>query len=223
MRLSSTLLAMALAFGTATLAPIQTAEATTIAPLTIEQLTDASTLIVEGKVSRVWTEVDDHQKVWTRALVDVDTLHKGPADTPEQIVIDTLGGHHWDRVTAVEGQARFSEGEQVLVFLDVVSHGTRLTPAAMFHGKFTIRRAAGDTDKHAMRWIDRPNAAFDAQFLPYPAPEDRIYVDDLRAQISARVTAGWDGEPIPGISEARLRQINEPQNRTTRVVREETR
>lgn len=216
MRFHRTLTAAALLLGIALATPVPQADAKTIAPLTIEQLTDASTYIVEGKVERVWVEVDAKEQVWTRALVRIDTLFKGPADTGATIVIDALGGHAWNVSTYQELQPRFSVGEHVLVFLDVI-RDERIVPAAAFHGKFTIRRAPEDTEKHAMRWISRPNAPYDAQFLPYPPAERRIYVDDLRGQIEARLEAGWDGESIPGISEERLREINGADRTTPRT------
>jgi len=54
----SGLVGIALWCATASLLP-QEAEATSFADLSIEQFTDASTWIVEGRVTRVWTELDD--------------------------------------------------------------------------------------------------------------------------------------------------------------------
>lgn len=221
MRLPRMILAAALLAGVGNIATVHTASATSLAPLTIDELTDASTYIVEGTVERVWVEEDDNGVVWTRAELRVDTVFKGP-DAPETVVIDAMGGHSWTRSTMVEAQARFSEGERALVFLDTIKGGTRLTPAGMFHGKFTIRRAAGDTRRHAMRWVGRPNAPFDAQFLPYPERDERLYIDDLHSQIRDSLADGWTGNAIPGISADKLEHINLPEKRQVRIVREAT-
>lgn len=218
MRLHRVLLAVALMAGTVGITPVQDAHATTIAPLTIEQLTVASTYVVEGVVTRVWVEEDEHGRIWTRAAIAVDTVFKGP-DAPDELIVDSLGGHDWDRSTVVQAQARFSEHERTLVFLDTIKNGTRLTPSANFHGKFTIRRAPGDTEPHVLRWVGKPNQAFDAQFLPYPSPEKRVYLDELHDSIRGSLTTGWDGESIPGISDDRLKKINTPEMRQIRIVR----
>lgn len=219
MRIRRILLAALLGLGALSPTLTESAYATTIAPLTTEQMTDASTYIVEGTITRVWVEEDEDGRVWTRAALSVDTVLKGP-DAPTELIIDTQGGHSWRSVTIVAGQARFSRGERTLVFLDTIRNGTRLTPVGQFYGKFTVRRAAGDSRAHAMRWHGAPNSAFDAQFLPYPAPEDRIYIDDLKGDIVNRLSTGWDGKPIPGIEAERLETINLPERR---IVREVTR
>ena len=219
MRIQRILVAALLGFAAMSPTLSEPAQATTIAPLTTEQMTDASTYIVEGTITRVWVEEDEDGRVWTRAALAVETVFKGP-DTPTELIIDSQGGHSWRSVTIVNGQARFSRGERTLVFLDTIRHGTRLTPVGQFYGKFTVRRAAGDTRSHAMRWHGTPNGPFDAQFLPYPAPEDRVYVDDLKDAIVNRLGTGWDGQPIPGIEAERLKTINLPERR---IVREVTR
>ena len=185
------------------------ARATSLAPLTIEQFTDSATWIVEGTVTRVWTELDDRGLVWTRAELDLDVVHKGPA-SPDRLVIDSFGGIHGDVRTSIPAQAVYSEGEQIFAFLDVIRHGRRIVPSAKFMGKYTVRRAAHDTRKYALQVhpSSRPGWKFDHRFLRHPSPEDRVYVDVLRSQVLARLDEGWDGEPIPGISNERLAEIN---------------
>lgn len=217
MRIRRILLGAALLLATASVAPIDSAQATSIAPLTTEQLTDASTYIVEGTVERVWVEEDDNGDVWTRALLKVDTVFKGP-DAPETLIIDAIGGHSWERVTRMQSQPRFSAQEKVLVFLDVIKFGTRLTPVGLVHGKYTIRRAPGETRHHVMRTPTLPNAAFDARFLAHPAIEDRVYLDDVQEAVRTRVDTGWDGSKIPGASQTLLERVNAPSHRVLREV-----
>ncbi len=208
----SGLLGIALMCATVGLSTPQHANATSFAHLTVDQFTDASTWIVEGRVTRVWSELDpeDAHKVWTRAEVEVDAVHKGPG-TPERIVIDSLGGRYGDTFLAISGRAVFSPGERLFAFLDTVDQGRRLTPVSMFQGKLTVRRAAGETRKHVLQVHPKssPDYEFDHRFLPHPPPEQRIYLDDLRAKVLARVQVGWDGQPIPGISNEKLAEIND--------------
>jgi len=203
------LAALAAVIGVAIVTP---ARATSLAPLTIEQMTDGATWIVEGTVQEVWTEIDaETGRVWTRASLDVTDVLKGPSD-PTTLVIDSEGGTSGAVTTTISGRAQFSEGEDVFVFLDVV-RGERLVPVAKYMGKYTLRRAPGETRQHAMTWHGDGYTPFDARFLPHPPPEARLYVDDLRAQVVQRLSQPWDGAPIPGIDHARLAEINAPDRR----------
>lgn len=202
------LLAIALA-----LAPAP-ARATSLAPLTEAQLTDAATYIVKGTVTSVWTEVDDRGYVWTRAGVEVDEVYKGP-DDPDFLVVDAMGGEVGERRMVVPSSARFSVGEHTLMFLAEIDHGRKLTPVGMFLGKYTIRRAPGDVREHVIRY-NRTEEAFDHRFLPYAPPEQREYLDDLLQRVETHLDVGWDGRPIPGISAQKLEEINTPARRLRR-------
>ena len=191
-----------------------TAEATTLADLTDDQITDAATYIVRGKILDVWTEVDDRGLVWTRAAVDVQHTYKGP-DSPDFLVVDAMGGVHGERHMMVPASARYSEGEDVLLFLDTIDFGRKLATVGMYLGKYTLRRAPGDARPHAMRWTTE-EADYDGRFLPHPAPERRVYADDLIGRVEARLVTGWDGQAIPGLTETELRKINTPEMRKRR-------
>ena len=183
--------------------------ASDFAPITMEQMVDASTYVIRGTVKQVWTEQDQNGRIWTRARVQVTQSVKGKA--PAELVIDVMGGTVGDTRASVWGMSRFSVNEDVLVFVEQLDNG-RWTSFGMFQGKYTIRRAARDTRLHAMRWHGHPDVPFDHRFLPYPAPEKRQYLEDMVDRIEARVDAGWDGKPVPGVSMEKLRQINVNQN-----------
>ena len=54
------------------------AEATTMVPLSIDQMVDLSSTVVRGKVTNVWTEPDSTtHTVWTYAQVEVEKVFKG--------------------------------------------------------------------------------------------------------------------------------------------------
>lgn len=181
------------------------ASATTFAELTLEQFTDAATYIVEGHVEEVWTELDPQTSmVWTRARVSITETYKGP-DQPVELIIDSAGGRVGDYEVYIPGAASFSEGEDIFVFL--AENGPRWVPISKFQGKYTIRRATGERQKHAMLWHGRRGETYDARFLPHPAPEHRLYLDELRQRVLDQLAVGWDGQPIPGISTARLQVV----------------
>lgn len=185
------------------------AHATSFAPMTIEQYTDASTYIVQGRVLEVWTELDaERLLVWTRARVAVDRTLKGP-DGPREIVVDSAGGAWGDYSVEVAGRAVFSVDEQVFLFLDQLADG-RLVPVGKYLGKYTVRRAPGERESYVRTWHPTPGEVFDARFLPHPADDERVYLADLEQRVEARLAAGWDGQPIPGLAPERLQIINTP-------------
>jgi hypothetical protein len=181
------------------------ANATDFAPVSLEQMVDASTMIIRGKVVRVWSEEDAHGLIWTRAEINVTESFKGRV--PTTLIVDSLGGTVGEHHASVWGTSRFSANEDAFIFVEKLDNG-RFSSFSMFNGKFTIRRAARDTELHLMKWHGNPAEPFDHRFLPYPAPEKRVYLNDFVERVEARVKAGWDGKPVPGVSMEALRKIN---------------
>jgi len=181
------------------------AHATTFAELTQQQRVDASVYVVEGRVTRVWTELDNNGMVWTRAAVEVDQVFKGKDDVRE-IIVDTAGGQADGVQVHVPGAASFSKDERVILFLDQVND--RYTPVQMFLGKFSIRMASDTKSLYAMRWLADEKEKFDARFLPHPPADRRVSYESLVQEIEAQVATGWNGQPIPGMSADALRVRN---------------
>lgn len=191
------------------------AHATSLADLSVDAMTDASTWIVEGEVLDVWPEVDEDGDIWTRARVRVDARYKGPA-LGDEIVVDTRGGRLGQAVQDVASSPRYSVGEKVILFLSEVDFGRRITTVGMELGKFTVRRPAGERRTIAQRaWVPFAEV-YDHRFVPYPAPDHRLYTDDLLGAVESRLDVGWQGDPIPGISPTRLAEINTPERRLRR-------
>lgn len=208
-RLRGAAFAVAITLAAVTGVPVQPASATTFAPMTTAQFVDASTWIVEGTVVEVWTETDVNHHVWTRARVQISTLLKGTSDVDE-LIVDSLGGTFEGHRTTVPGAAKFTETEEVFLFLAEQGSG-RIVPVSKFLGKFTVRRAPGATSRYAMNWHARTgDSYFDARFLPHPPAKERLDIEDLRNEVTSRLQVGWDGKPIPGISNERLAEINTP-------------
>ena len=185
------------------------ANATTMVHLSTDQLVDASDLVVRGTVTEVWTEPDAQGRIWTRAQVEVLDVLKGDADA-EAVVVDQPGGDWGGMHTTVYSVARFSRGEDAVLFLEQSSDG-RITPVGMFQGKFTVQLDPYSQVEVARQVLMPPNQRYDHRFLPLAAAPDRVTVDSLEAQVRDRVAAGWDGQPIPGASPDRLRRINRTQ------------
>lgn len=193
----------AVAFGFAVALP---ASATTLAPLTVDQMTDASDAIVRGTVTTTWTMIDDQGHVWTRANVRVDEVLKGdPAST---ITVEAAGGVLNGVVYEVPLAARYDEGEDVFLFLTEKPARGVYGTVAMYGGKYSVRINPQDGEEMVVLFTLPYSKDYDARFIPHPPVDQRLGLATLEAQVRARVELGWDGKPIPGISNERLRSIN---------------
>jgi len=149
--------------------------------------------------------MDDAGKCWTRARVDVEKTFKG---TPgPQVVVSQMGGICGPLAGRVESTARFSEGEDAYFFLEELNGYTGVV--GMVQGKFTVRMDPAARRDIVMRYTLPSDQPYDARFLPLPPTDQRIAATDFEASVSARVTHGWDGQPIPGTSLERLRAIED--------------
>ena len=187
---------------------LQVAQATTMVPLSIEQITDISNIVVRGTVTETWTEPDPETKtIWTYAQVEVQDVLKGNPQT-RVIIVEQPGGEFGEKRTTVEGVARFSIGEEGYFFVEELASG-RLVSTGMFQGKFNIILDPYSRQELAIRFPVHPNRAFDHRFIPLPPEKDRVSVDAFEQQVEARVRDGWDGAPIPGISLEKLEWTNQ--------------
>ena len=183
-----------------------TASATTMVKLSTNQIVDAADIIVRGTVTEVWSEEDENGVVWTRAQLEVTKTYKGdPAKTTH--VIDRLGRTFGGHVSVVHGSTRFSPGEDAVFFLETLGSG-RLSTVGLSQGKYTLQLDPYSRETIAHRFIPAPGQAYDHRFLPLPDENMRVSLSDFEETITNRATAGWDGEPIPGVSLDRLQRIN---------------
>jgi len=182
------------------------ASATSMVQLTTNQLIDASESIVRGTVVEVWTELDEQGAVWTRAQVDVTEVLKGDAGQ-SAVIVDQRGGTYGGLSVDVGGAARFSVGEDVLLFLETLGAG-HTVPVGWMQGKYTIQMDPYLRALTVRRFALPFRVAYDARFLPPVSDAQRVTLTDLEQQVHDRVEAGWDGSPVPGVSMDHLRQIN---------------
>ncbi len=192
------------------------AHATTFAELSLDQMVDAASMVVRGQVLESWSEMDEFGRIWTKSRVRVSTVYKG-MDVPAEIVVDQMGGTYRGIILDVPGRAWFSPDEEAILFLNKHESG-RIGIVQKYMGKYVVRRAPGDDRPYVRTWSQPQDEAipYDGRFLPHPAPEQRLYADDLVGRIQARVAAGWDGQPIQGLELETLRTINLPENRIPR-------
>lgn len=192
--------------------PAQNANATTFAEMSVEQFTDASTYIVKGVVEGTPRTALEEKAVYTYATVRITEVLKGP-DTPATVEVRQMGGTFGGATTAMPGQAVFSDGESVFLFLHLTSSGD-LVPVSKFMGKYTMRRAPGERRTYVRQWQkSRATKTYDHRFLPHPDLTSRVYLDELEGQVRGRLVTGWDGQPVVGMTLENLERVNLPERR----------
>ncbi len=190
------------------------AQATTMTPLTIEQMTDASDLVVRAEVTQVWVEEDERGNLRTRAQLEVGRVLKGE-DSVNAVLVDQVGGVLHNQFSPVPFAARFSPGETGIFFLEHTSTG-RTTIVGWSQGKYTLRTQPETGAEMVVRYTVPQDRPYDHRFIPHPPAHQQVLAQDLVDRIQARVDTGWDGRPIPGVESTKLGQINKLQPGVTR-------
>jgi Na+/citrate or Na+/malate symporter len=122
---------------------IAAAQATTVVPMSVEELTEAATSVVEAQADDSWSQWNaQHTTIYTYTRVTVLRTLKGPA--VPAFVVKQLGGIVAGVGQTVPGVRRFIPGESVLLFLrpSAAGDGTQIVVGLM-QGHFRIYRARG--------------------------------------------------------------------------------
>lgn len=175
--------------GLAFMGSFEAAEATSFRKLTTEEMADLSDLILRGTVMEVWAETTPSGVTWTRVQVEVKRLYKGELSS-DVIIVDQMGGTLGGLLTRVEGSARFSPDEEVLLFLDVTKTGY-IQPIGMMNGKYTIQLDPHTRREVVQRFAPDLHKPYDHRFIPVPDEAHRFTLSDMEAIINGRPqTAG---------------------------------
>jgi len=181
------------------------ANATSLTELSVDQMTDASDLVVRGVVTQVFSELDDRGNIWTRAQVEVSTVLKG--EETQAIIVDQMGGVYGNQRSIITYAPRFSVGEEAYFFIEELGNG-RNSLVGWFQGKFTVRIDPDSGREMLVRYNVTQDRVYDHRFIPHPRIENRVFATELVDHVIGRVADGWDGQPIPGTSMERLLRIN---------------
>jgi len=185
---------------------LQQAYATTMVPLSLNQLVDASDEVVKGQVTEVWTEPDPKTgMVWTFAQIEVSKTLKG--DPGPVVIIEQPGGKWGSKEARIEGVARFSVGEQGYFFVEHLASGHNVS-VGMSQGKYNIIMDPYQRQEIAVRFPVHIQRTFDHRFIPLPVKKLRTTTAEFELSITNRVEHGWDGKAIPGTSMQRLQRIS---------------
>jgi hypothetical protein len=150
------------------------AAATTLARMTIEQMTRASQLVVRAKCLGNSTDLDAGE-IWTFSEFQVVDTWKGTP--PSNVTVRLLGGHAGNLVSSVSGVPRFRPGEEVVLFLEPTRKGD-FSVVSWVQGTFRIRR----NSRTGEEWAAQDTADF---ILPGSAAE----ASTTRGALGMRVIA----------------------------------
>jgi len=136
------------------------ADATVLMHMSVKEMTQGATHVVQGKVV-FQAVVEQGGTIWTHSHVKVHSAVKGGARAGRVFIVRQMGGETAKRGVRVVGVARFSVGEQVLVFLEQAG-GSFYKPVGMCLGKYSLYK-----DSRGVRWASRDlSGATIARFDP---------------------------------------------------------
>ncbi len=173
------------------------ANATTLLALDVPALTRGSSVVVRATVRSIdtrWTK--DGGRIMTDALLEVTEPWKGaPA---RQVIVMQPGGVVGEIGQLVHGTARFTVGEDVVVFLE--PRGDRFLLTGMLQGKFKVEASSDGKAVFA-----RQESAGEAMLVD-PTTRQAVQpaavvlpIDTLRSQVLAASGARAPTEPkTPG-------------------------
>lgn len=136
------------------------ASAATVLRMDMQSLVANSDKIVYGTV----TDVESRQekgRIYTYTKISVDESVKG--DTGESVMIRQLGGETEELATWVAGMPRFSEGEQVITFLEQTKDPEMHVVTGMMQGKFKVVVGPDGATRHVVPYLGDISLVEEAQ------------------------------------------------------------
>lgn len=121
--------------------------ATVMVPLSIAELTSEADLIVHGHIVAKSTSRDTVGSIVTRVGVFPVEVWKGVLSGPDVHVL-LAGGILGESEVSVEGQADYTPGEEVVLFLKLNPDGQAVT-VGLGQGKFEVLKASDASGKRA--------------------------------------------------------------------------
>jgi len=130
-----------------TCALVSSLRAIQFTPLSIEQLTRESALVVQATVLSKSCQRDPAGRIFTKVELNVTDVWKGALPTNCLTVVHG-GGILGDRKSAVSGQVEYGIGEEVVAFIVFNPRGEGVT-LGLAQGKFHVGRDEGTGEKLA--------------------------------------------------------------------------
>ncbi|MEN3331351.1 MAG: hypothetical protein V7641_716 [Blastocatellia bacterium] len=182
-----------LIFGLLTAAQI--ASATTIVPMSDDEIGIGARAIVVGKVLAIESSFDDQQdRIYTYITVKVQQVLKGEITT-RRIVLKELGGQVGNRGLTIWGNPQFKRDERVLLYLDTWKDGS-LRTYQMVLGKFTIVTDDASGHEYVQRGESDENTSLlrplSLNHEPARTITDRMELNSYLAMVRERLAANLE-------------------------------
>lgn len=115
--------------------------ATTIVPMSVEELAHAASDIVEGHAGRSWSAWNpQHNLIYTYTEFQITRTLKGSA--PQTVIVKQLGGTAEGYTQKVSGVRQFQQGEEALLFLrPSVTADRTMVVVGLMQGNFRVARS----------------------------------------------------------------------------------
>lgn len=162
------------------------AYATVAVGLDPEGLANRSQMVIEGRVESLESHVSpDGRQIVTTVRIQVEETWKGaPARTVEIVV---PGGAAGELAQVVHGAPRFTEGEEVVVFLDRPRPDVAYAVVGLAQGKFSVRegpdgRQVAVQDLRELELVDPHTKRPTAAPIPGPIPLETLRREVVRAE-----------------------------------------
>jgi hypothetical protein len=164
------------------------ARATTLAHMSVEELTAAAQVVARVRCidnSTRW----ENGEIWTLTTFDVIEVWKGHA--PARITVRLIGGRAGHLVSTVADVPRFVHGEELILFLESKSH-KEFSVTSWAQGTFRIRRDAAGREIVSQDTAGYP--LFDPATRRYRSGVvRRLPLEEFRGQVVAAETQKGSG------------------------------
>lgn len=160
--------------------------ASDLTPLTIEELTEQSTLIVNGTVLSKTTQRDDAGRIYTAIELKVADVWRGTHDLARPLIIVQGGGTLGEERATVSHQVQYDIGEEVVAFLVLNTRGQAVT-LGLKQGKFHVQPASTKGEKLVHNPFHGDKSAKNAATKAYRLPNE---IPLTLSALKQRVTGG---------------------------------
>jgi len=129
------------AFAAGWLALAATASATSVVPMSVEELARGAATVVEARAMQNWSQWDEREHlIYTFTRFQVSRALKGQA--PQTLVVRQMGGSAGGYSQHVAGVRHWSAGEEAVLFLrpSVARDGT-MAVVGLMQGNFIVQRS----------------------------------------------------------------------------------
>ncbi|HEU5450857.1 MAG TPA: hypothetical protein VFU76_02675 [Terriglobales bacterium] len=158
--------------------------ATTVIPLSVEQLTADADEVVEARAVRSWSAWNP-QRTIIYTFTDFNVTSRLKGASPDVITVKQMGGHADGLIQTIAGLRYFQDGEEALLFLrrSAMNDGTRVIVGLM-QGNFRVWTARTG-HRMASNGVPHVNAVEGSQVRTYGGTS--LELDAIEARVRKAV------------------------------------